>query len=125
MPEAFLLKEKRVHPRITVKIPLVFEVIDDQEEIDSLHNRKKKEVHHPTLNVSLGGMFIMAGQPLKDGNILNLEILIPGSLKKLNLTAEVVWSNEMGGGIQFLTIDKGDMKSLKAYLDKVSSRSNP
>lgn len=121
MPEAFLLKEKRVHPRISVKIPLVFRVIDDQEEIKSLQDRKKKEKHHPTLNVSLGGMFIAAGQPLKDGNILSLEILIPGSAKKIKATAEVVWSNDMGGGIQFLTIGEEDMKAFKIYLSRVSS----
>ncbi len=121
MPEAFLLKEKRVHPRISLKIPLIYRVVDDQEGIDSLQNRKKKEKLHQTLDISLGGMFILAGQALKDGNILSLEILIPGSSKKLNATAEVVWTNEMGGGIRFLTIGEEDMKSFKSFLSKASS----
>ncbi len=117
MPDAYLLNEKRVAPRITVKIPITFRVINDRGKIESLRDRDEKGKNSHTLDISLGGMFILAGQTLKGGNILSLVILIPGSKKKLKAFAEVVWTNEMGGGVRFLAMKENDMKSFKAYLD--------
>lgn len=122
MPEAYLQKEKRVDPRISIKIPVIFRVIDDQEEIETLFERKRKEKHTHTLNISLGGMSIVAGEALKDQSILSLDILISGSEKILKAIAEVVWSNEMGGGIRFLTMNEDDIETLKDYLDKAASK---
>jgi hypothetical protein len=121
MPEAYLLKERRVHPRIAVKIPVVFRVLDDQEEINDVFEWGKKVKHRHALDVSLGGMFIATDQPLREGNILSLEISIPDTLNELKAMAEVVWSSETGGGIRFLTMNEEDTKSLKAYLAKASN----
>ncbi len=120
MPEAYLQKDRRVNPRVDAIIPIVFRVLDDPKEIRSIRDRGKKEVHHPTLNVSLGGMYIVADQTLEQGNILSFDIPIPGVVKKLNAMAEVVWSNEMGGGIRFLAMKNNDLKTFKAYIDKAS-----
>jgi Tfp pilus assembly protein PilZ len=121
MPEAYLLKERRVHPRIAVKIPVIFRVLDDQEEINNTVEWRKNVKNRHTMDISLGGMFIVADQPLREGNILTLEISIPDTPEKLKAMAEVVWSSETGGGIQFLAMNEDDMKSLKSYLDKASS----
>ena len=118
MPDGFLLNEKRVNPRITVKIPITFRVINDQKDIENFRGLDKKEKNSHTLDISLGGMFILAGQTLKEGNILSLVILIPGAKKKLKAFAEVVWANEMGGGVRFLAMKEDDMKTFKAYLDR-------
>lgn len=121
MTESYLLKERRVHPRIAAKVPLEFKVLDDQEEIKNIHEKRKKEKNSQAMDVSLGGIFIMSDQPLREGNILNLEIAIPGAPDKLKAIVEVVWSNETGGGIQFLAMAEPDVEALKAYLDKVST----
>ena len=121
MTESYLLKERRVHPRISVKIPLVFKVLDDQEEIKNIIEKRQKEINPQAMDVSLGGIFIMSDQPLQEGNILNLEITIPGAPEKLKAIVEVVWANETGGGIQFLAMAEPDVETLKAYLDKAST----
>ena len=122
MPEAYLLKERRVYPRISLKIPVVFRVLDDQEEIKSVIELRKKEKHGHTMDVSLGGLCIVTDQPLREGSILSLEITIPDLAKALKAMAEVVWSSESGGGIRFLTMDENDMETLKSYLSKASSK---
>jgi hypothetical protein len=122
VPEAYLLKERRVYPRISLKIPVVFRVLDDQEEIKSVIELRKKEKHGHTMDVSLGGLCIVTDQPLREGSILSLEITIPDVPKALKAMAEVVWSSESGGGIRFLTMDENDMETLKSYLSKASSK---
>jgi c-di-GMP-binding flagellar brake protein YcgR len=122
VPEAYLLKERRVYPRISLKIPVVFRVLDDQEEIKSVIELRKKEKHGHTMDVSLGGLCIVTDQPLREGSILSLEITIPDLAKALKAMAEVVWSSESGGGIRFLTMDENDMETLKSYLSKASSK---
>lgn len=122
MPDGYLLKERRVYPRIALKIPVIFRVLDDQEEIKSVIELRKKEKHGHTLDVSLGGLCVVTDQPLQEGSILSLEITIPDVTKTLKAMAEVVWSSETGGGIRFLTMDENDMETLKTYLSKASSK---
>ncbi len=71
--------------------------------------------------MSLGGLGILTNEPLKPGSILKIEILIPDNPSKLNAMTEVVWSNESGGGVQFLAMKDEDVQALKNYLDKASS----
>ncbi len=120
MPEAYLLNERRVDPRFDIKIPIIFKVLDHPKAMN-IHDRGRKEIHHPTLNVSLGGMYIVAGHELEEGNILSFDIAVPGLAKKLKAMAEVVWSNEMGGGIRFLSMKDGDLNAFKTYLARASS----
>jgi c-di-GMP-binding flagellar brake protein YcgR len=122
VPEAYLLKERRVHPRIALKIPVIYRVLDDQEEIKRVLELRKKEKYGHTLDVSLGGLCIVTDQPLREGSILSLEITIPDAPKALKAMAEVVWSSETGGGIRFLTMDENDMETLKTFISKASSK---
>ncbi len=118
MPDAFLLNEKRTQPRITVKIPITFKVITSHGKIESILDRENKEYVSRTADISLGGMFILAGLRLTKGNILSLELLLPGPEKKLKAFAEVLWTNEMGGGVRFLAMKEDDMNAFKEYLEK-------
>jgi c-di-GMP-binding flagellar brake protein YcgR len=122
MPEAYLFKERRVYPRIDVKLPVSFWVLEDLEEIKSILDRRKREKQRPSLNVSLGGMCLLTGEVLQNGKILSLEISIPDIPTKLKAMADVVWSNESGGGIRFLTMNEDDLDALKTYLEKAASR---
>jgi hypothetical protein len=121
MTEAYLLKERRVHPRISVKVPVDFRILVDPEEINNTYDWRKSIKHRNTMDVSLGGIFIVTDQPLKERNLLSLEITIPETKEKLSAMAEVVWTSESGGGIQFLAMKEEDMKTLTAYLAKASS----
>lgn len=121
MPTDILQKERRVHPRYSVQVPIDFWVLEDLDEIKSIHDRKKREKHLFAWNISLEGMCIMTEETLKCGKILSLEITVPDAPKKIKVMGEVVWSNETAGGVQFLTMQDADMESWEAYLGKVSS----
>lgn len=121
MPEANMFVEKRVHPRISVKIPIKYRLIEDQKELETVFERKKKEQTTRTMDVSLGGLYIVAEQLLNIGSILRLDISLPGSTSLISAFAEVVWSNETGGGLHFLAMKEDDVESLKNYLSQVSN----
>jgi c-di-GMP-binding flagellar brake protein YcgR len=121
-PDAYLLKERRVYPRISVKIPIVFRVLDDKAEIKSILDLRKKEKHGHTMDVSLGGLCVMSEQPVQTGNVLRLDISIPDTSKSLKAMAEVVWANDTGGGIRFLAMDEADIETLKSYLSKAATK---
>lgn len=122
MPEAYLYKERRVHPRVSVMIPISYSVMEAEKEIASALEERRMERHGHTLDVSLGGLFIMSEHPLKEGEILDIRITIPGLNNILSATTEVVWSNEKGGGVRFLRMKEEEMKTLKAYLDRATAR---
>jgi c-di-GMP-binding flagellar brake protein YcgR len=120
MPEANMFMEKRIHPRVSVKIPLKYRVIEDQKELETVFERKKKEQTTRTMDVSLGGLYIVADQILNVGSILRLDISLPEKSVFISAFAEVVWSNETGGGLHFLAMKEDDVEFLKNYLIKNS-----
>jgi len=121
MPEANMFSEKRIHPRVLVKIPVKYRVIEDAVEVKTILEHRKKDHDAQTVDMSLGGLYIVSDQALATGKILRLDISLADNKRPVIAFAEVVWANETGGGLRFLTIKDEDMSSLKAYLDKVSS----
>jgi c-di-GMP-binding flagellar brake protein YcgR len=117
-PDANMFVEKRIHPRVSIKIPVKYRLIEDQKELDSVFERRKREQSSSTMDVSLGGLYIVAEQILKVGSILRLDISVPNRPSLISAFAEVVWSNETGGGLHFLAMREDDVESLKAYLTK-------
>ncbi len=120
MPEANMFMEKRIHPRVSVKIPVKYRVIEDQKELETVFERKKKEQTTRTMDVSLGGLYIVADQILNVGSILRLDISLPEKSALISAFAEVVWANETGGGLHFLAMKEDDVEFLKNYLIKNS-----
>ncbi len=116
MPDANMFLEKRVHPRVSVKIPVKYRVIEDQKEIETVFERKKREQTSQTMDMSLGGLYLVTEQVLNVGSILRLDISIPENAKMVSAFAEVVWSNETGGGLHFLAMKEEDVDALKNYL---------
>jgi c-di-GMP-binding flagellar brake protein YcgR len=121
MPDANMFVEKRIHPRVSVKIPVKYRVIEDQKELETVFERKKKEQTTRTMDVSLGGLYIVADQILSVGSILRLDVSLPGKSALISAFAEVVWSNETGGGLHFLAMKEDDVESLKSYLSKTNN----
>lgn len=114
-----LSKEKRLHPRLSTEIPVKYWVLEEQKEIESYFEHLEKTKSAKTKDVSLGGMYITTDQPLKKGSILQLEIMIPCREGKLKTYAEVVWTNEFGGGLKFFILADDDRNCLKSYLKKL------
>ncbi len=120
-PDANMFIEKRIHPRVSIKIPVKYRLIEDQKELDSVFERRKREQTSNTMDVSLGGLYIVAEQILKVGSILRLDISLPNRPALISAFAEVVWANETGGGLHFLAMREEDMEFLKAHLNKNGS----
>ena len=125
MPEANLFLDKRAHPRVPVKIPVQFRVMEDTKEISHVRELATKTKSAQTLDSSLGGMFVVADQALHLGNILSLKVMIPNKTLGLSAFAEVVWANATGAGLHFLAIKEEDLQSLESYLKGFSEKPSP
>ena len=121
MQDANIFVEKRVHPRLSAKISVKYRVIEDQKEIETVFERRKKEQSTRTMDVSLGGLYIVADRSLNVGSILRLDISIPPQTSLISAFAEVIWANETGGGLHFLAMKEDDVESLKSYLQQISN----
>ena len=84
------------------------------------------------LNIGKGGIFIKTTKPLKKGEKISLNILLPDGAKELQVTGEVMWSSEKkhrtrmgeyppGMGVKFVDLAAED----KERIDRVLRRSTP
>ena len=97
MPGTNIFVEKRAHPRFKFKIPVKYRVIEGQKETNAEPERKIKLQTSQTMDVSLGGVYIIMVQPLNIGSILRVEITLPGISQEISAFSEVVWTNNIGG----------------------------
>ncbi|HUO56582.1 MAG TPA: PilZ domain-containing protein [bacterium] len=117
MPEAKLFVEKRAHPRFAVTLAIKYRLIEDRNEIQKILERRNQKLDSRTLDLSLGGMYLVSREKLNLQSILNVEMTLPGETTPFSVFAEVVWNNETGVGLHFITIREPDLERLKAYLD--------
>lgn len=120
MIEANIFTEKRANPRVVVKLPVKYRMLEDKTEIKSIVQMKNKDQSGQTIDVSLGGMYIVSEKALDVGVMLRIDISLQDHKKPITAFAEVVWANETGGGLRFLTIKDEDIASLRAFLDNMS-----
>jgi len=120
MPDANMFVEKRAHPRISAKIHVKYRLIEDQKEIDSVFELRKREQTSQSMDLSLGGLYLVSEQLLNVGSILRLDLSLPGQSDPLSAFAEVVWANPTGGGLRFLAMKEKDREALKAYLNRLT-----
>lgn len=81
-----------------------------------------------TINLSTGGLFLETDHPREAGAHLKLEILIPGSEKRISCSARVIWANHPeclrrqelppGMGLQFLDLTSADLEILHDFIRK-------
>ncbi len=114
--------EKRRQNRLLLSIQIQFKVF----EIENL----EKDIRDPSLNlkaeiqdVSLGGLQVVSENPFEAGDVLELEMEVPGK-GRVRSVAKVVWCKkdpEKGvatyrSGIQFIPVYEDDLKKLEEYL---------
>src|SRR5258708_36267806 len=121
MPAGHMFLEKRSDTRVPIKIPVKYQVLDDQNEINSVIEDGKKDRSAHTMDLSVKGMCIVTQQTLKKGNILRIDISLSGHPALIRAFAQVVWANDTGGGLKFLSIKDEGTLVLRAYLDKAVS----
>ncbi len=120
MPEAKLFMEKRMHPRVSVKLPINYRLMKDEGELQNIEEWRKTSKNAESVDLSLGGMFIAVDRALPMGSLLRFDVAIPQQTTPLAIFAEVVWTNVTGAGLRFLMIKPEDLEILKKYLEPES-----
>lgn len=111
-------QEKRLHPRHRLKLDVDFRVLKDRKEIESFLKQLGNDKSGATKDVSLGGLYLNCGHALREGDIVQMDINIPGRKEALKTYAEVVWVDENGGGFKFLSMSDNDKKCLDDFLEE-------
>ena len=104
---------------MSLNIPIKYRIIEDQKEITSVLERNNKGQTTQTKDVSLDGLYLIADHVPEVGSVLWLDITLPNIPRIISSYAEVVWSNDTGGGLHFEVIKEEDLDILKNYLSQV------
>jgi hypothetical protein len=111
--------EKRKENRVCLSLPAQFMVFD-LEKLPEEVKDGKLEGKALIQDVSLGGLQVLSAVVLKEGDIMELEMEIPGK-GKMRSVAKVAWSREVppGGswqcGIHFIPVYEEDLAVLKEF----------
>jgi hypothetical protein len=118
VPNASIVVNKRVHPRLSLKIPVNYRLIEDLEEIKTVRKGKKNGQASQTMDMSLDGLYLVADSIPKVGSVLWLDIKLPDQSSVIAAYAEVIWSNDSGGGLHFEVIQEENLEILRNYLSQ-------
>ena len=112
--------ERRRHPRFNLELPLDYFRVDDKENYGGI-----------VANASQMGILVYLPEKMEMGTMLKTEIFYAKGLELDSIKAigKVVWSDlparktwgEHRYGLQFTSIDKGNLSKLKSLLKKVST----
>lgn len=83
------MQEKRVHPRVTIDIPVTCELKD------------RPAISGVAKDLSMGGMFIESPETLPFNTQLTITMRIPGMDADSRLPGVVRWAKPGGFGVQF------------------------
>lgn len=107
--------ERRKHPRLKMELPLDYSRVDDKENLGGI-----------VANASEGGMHVHIPRRLNIKDILKIEIFFARKLElnAIKAFAKIVWAYwaRKGArkghryGLQFQSIDEGDLHKLKILL---------
>jgi len=118
MPDAKMFLDRRKHQRVQTSIPVRYRIVDDQKEIASLMERRRRDQQSTTIDLSEGGAYIATSELVGAGNLIRLEVKLPGALAPLSAFAEVVWANESGCGLRYLAMKDDDAKKMREFIEK-------
>lgn len=118
MPDAHLSIERRVHPRISIKVPVKYRSEEDRNVLKTIEKWRSSEKNAYTLDLSVGGMNLVLDQTLRIGEILKFDLYLLDGVVMVTVYAEVKWSNPKGTGLRFLMMPEDEQSALKAFLEK-------
>jgi hypothetical protein len=112
--------ERRRHPRFNLELPLDYFRVDDKENYGGI-----------VANASQVGVLVYLPEKMEMGTMLKTEIFYAKGLEldSIRAVGKVVWADlparktwgEHRYGLQFTSIDKGNMSKLRSLLKKVST----
>jgi len=113
MAEKKSFLEKRSQFRVSVKIPVQYQLVEDPRELDIFHSRTAL-----AKDLSLEGMYIKTDKDASVGDVFRLDISLPRDSKRLFAFAEVAWVHEGGAGLKLMLMATEDMATLQKYLEQ-------
>ena len=113
--------EKRRFDRQELSLPVHYKVFDTQNLEQDIGDSRLDRLGI-LQDLSVGGMQIATGTPVKKGQILELELDVPGHGRTRTL-ARVAWSrpgtgppqNDWRCGIQFIPVYQEDLEKIREY----------
>lgn len=104
-------REKRKHARYPIRIDVAYQGGDGRR-------REGRSV-----DLSLGGMFLVAPRPLRYGTKIALFVHLPGIIEEIRIPATVRWASENGMGVQFGVMGARETHALTELISRVPSNS--
>ena len=94
------------------------------------HESIEKEKLSLTKNISIGGICLICYEQVKESDLLDLRILLPGDKQEINAIGKVVWVKEFiigdmnkdkrfDAGIEFINIQKNDIQRIEQFIFSV------
>lgn len=116
------MEEKRKFPRFVVDVTVHWKKISGSGERTAQHISNVKDA-------SLGGVCLVLHPGILVGDILQMDILLPGD-KRIRTLGKVVWVNPEAhvkgrvssayeGGIQFLDMSDSDQKEINRFFTQM------
>ena len=110
---AILKRERRQAPRVAVQVPVSIRV-DHDNSVEGI-----------LLDVSAGGLDVLAAKPVSSSSLVMVHFELPDSLP-IEANAEVAWSTATGQiGLRFLEMDSKFREQLGEWLKSHSDNSPP
>lgn len=119
MQRAQLSIEKRRHPRVTVKVPVKFKLMNGAGEREKILSEAGLDLGQ-TSNLSTGGVALLTHTSLKRHDLVKLEMELP-SHTMIRTFAEVLWikpleGGEIEAGLQFLAVRNQDEDLISVFV---------
>jgi c-di-GMP-binding flagellar brake protein YcgR len=120
MPKTKIANNRRDNPRVSIKIPVKFLPAEDKKVLKKIEDWRESKKHGFTLDLSTGGMQLVADHPLAVGSVLEFKIYILDKVSVVTVYARVMWTNKNCNGLRFLLIKPAEMDALTSFLQKAS-----
>ena len=117
-PDDQLVEERRKFIRLNINVQINYAVIVDSTKYATT-----------TQNISAGGICLMTDNPLKRGDILKLDIILPEDPPTISAIGKVVWVKSFNivteektrydVGVEFTELSEAERKRIQKYVFSV------
>jgi hypothetical protein len=113
--------ERRKDERVSLSLPVRFKVFDLARLEKDVRDQALK-VPAEAQDLSLGGIQVVSEEPLREGDVLELEFEVPGS-GRVRTVAQMAWVREgaegrYSGGVRFIPVYEEDLEKIRVYFQK-------
>lgn len=115
-------RDNRKHDRLTLDTEVKYKVVQRRRS-EGARGDSGFRPDGRGINISLRGLAIDTGEPLKKGDYVKLELCLPGRPGPIRALAEVMWTVSVLGryssGIRFLILlDKANDSAIRWFIEQ-------